>query len=116
MDLLSAELPRNPRIEQILWDLRNNVLNELGDRRKDGSSAAVLRIYFNKAYLELGEVLAEGEDLRHIGRLLVLAHFAVKSRLEAELEAWAVGAQHEGYLKYEGYLQEVEVLALWAMR
>lgn len=116
MDLLPSELPRNPRIERILSDLRENVLNELGDRRKDGSSAAVLRIYFNKAFFELGEVLAEGEDLRHIGRLLVLAHFAAKSRLQAELEAWVVGARHEGYLKYESYLQEVEVLALWSMR
>ena len=114
MELLPSSSPKSPRIVLIFSELRRDVLNEMSDPRKDSSSAEVLRVYFNKASRTLRETLGGVEELTHIHRLLILAHFAAKSRLVAELEDWSVGSRHPGYSKFEDYLAESEILAHWS--
>lgn len=100
-------------IEDAFEVLEQSVLNELADRRKDSCSVLVLRTYFNTLSEILRVMLDCPSSLDHIDRLLVLAHAAVKSRLEDEITDWAVAAGNPGFTRYQGYLQEAKVLAHW---
>lgn len=113
--MLLLEKPEvNPLIEGAFAVLKQSVLNELADPRKDSCSVLVLRTYFNTLSKTLRVLLGCPSSLDHIDRLLVLAHAAVKSRLEEELVDWASAAENTGYTRYQGYLQEAEVLAQWS--
>ena len=112
--MLLPEKPEvNPLIEGAFAVLDQSVLNELADPRKDICSVLVLRTYFNTLSKTLRVLLDCPSSLDYIDRLLVLAHAAVKSRLEDEFVDWALAAANPGYTRYQGYLQEAEALAQW---
>jgi hypothetical protein len=112
--MLLLEKPEsNPQIEGAFAELDKSVLNELADPRKDICSVLVLRTYFNALSETLRGILTCVNSLDHIDRLLVLAHAAVKSRLEDEFVDWALAAGNPGYTRFQEHLQEAEVLAQW---
>ncbi len=114
MTLFPKSQKVNPEIEGALSVLDHQVLNELANTRKDSCSVLVLTDYFDQLSEKLGHILNSQEDLDHINRLLVLAHAAVKSKLEDELLDWAMGTVNPGYVRFQERMGEVRTLANWS--